>query len=144
MLRYKVAAVKKETLPRADEEIHTQPLTSQDYSVDARRCSEHSTLMSTLCRTLASVMPHHFDLLHQLDSARYKAKHLKQQSRRVPVKLQRKIKEMMTQLKTILLKMHKELLAYNQELPLSKEILLVKHKVHIIEHAFQHEWHTAL
>ena len=92
-------------------------------------------------------MPHHFDLLYQLDSARYKAKHLKQKSRRVLVKLQRKIKEITTQLKTILLKMHqqnKELLAHNQELPLSKEIQLAKHKVHIIEHAFQHEWHTAL
>lgn len=54
---------------------------------------------------------------------------------------------MTTQLKTILLKMHqqnKEILAYNQELPLSKEIQLAKHKVHITEHAFQHEWHTAL
>jgi hypothetical protein len=92
-------------------------------------------------------MPTHSDLLHRLDSARYKAKHQKQKPRRVPIKLQKKIKEMTTQLKTILMQIYqqnKELLAYNQESPLPKKILLAKHKVRIIEHTIQHEWHTAL
>ena len=49
--------------------------------------------------------------------------------------------------KTLLLKIHqqnKAFLAYNQESPLPKEIQLAKHKVHIIEQTFQHEWHTTL